>query len=127
MAPWLKSATLLGQVSGCYLPYTINEHWLLAHGKMTSRSSSDSCQATERLRHVVLCGTRIQLTRSKVNLGSNGTNPASICINDTASNCNTSWQAKLVASLLTQSAAKLSGTEIFSVLSDCQHKSLPQN
>ena len=61
----------------------------------------------------------IQLIVTKINLGTDGSDPTSIGINDTTANSNAHGKTKLVGSLATEGAYELTSTKVSAVLLLC--------
>jgi len=83
---------------------------------MAGRCSGNSGQASEGLRNVVLVGTRVEVRVGQANLGSNSTDPASVGINDTGTDCNTRRQTEVSSSLLAKSANLVTSSVVLSAL-----------
>ena len=58
----------------------------------------------------------VQFVVTKINLGTDSTNPASVGVNYTAANRNTLWEAQLVGSLLAKLTNALTSTGKFAAL-----------
>ncbi len=59
---------------------------------------------------------RVKLVATKLNLGSNGTNPASVSVNDTAADGDSTRETKLMCCFFAESTDFLAGAEILPVL-----------
>ena len=59
---------------------------------------------------------RVKFVAAKLDLGSDGTNPTSVSVNDTAADGDSSRETKLICCFFTESADFLAGAEILSVL-----------
>lgn len=58
---------------------------------MTGRSSSHGRETPKSLSFIVFGSTSAQLTGFEVNLGADGPDPTSVCINNRAANSNSCW------------------------------------
>ena len=83
---------------------------------MAGRCSSNSGQTSKGLRDVVLVGAGLEVSVGQANLGSDGTDPTSVGINDTSTDGNTSRQAEVSSSLLAKSANLVTSSVVLSAL-----------
>lgn len=83
---------------------------------MAGRGSGNSGQTSEGLRNVVLVGTGLEVRVGQANLGSDGTDPTSVGVNDTSSDSNTRRQTKVSGSLFAKSANLVTSSVVLSAL-----------
>lgn len=88
---------------------------------MASRCTSDSSETGEGVRDIVLLvGVGwVQVVLTQANLGSDGTDPSSVGVNDTSADCDTCREAKVRGSLLGKGTNALSSGGVFAVLVKC--------
>lgn len=85
---------------------------------MASRGAGDSSKPTEGLGKIVVRDVGIELVVAEIDLGTDGSNPASVSIDDTATNSDTLGKTQLVGSLLAESSDTLTSAGVFSVLKE---------
>jgi hypothetical protein len=83
---------------------------------MAGRSSGNSGQTSKGLRNVVLVGTRLEVRVGQANLGSDGTDPTGVGINDTSTDGNTRGQTEVSGGLFTKGADLVTSSVVLSAL-----------
>lgn len=83
---------------------------------MAGRGTGNSGQTCEGLRNVVLVGTSLEVRIGQANLGSDGTDPTSVSINDASADSDASRQTEVSGSLLAKSANLVTSSVVLSAL-----------
>lgn len=85
---------------------------------MACRSSCNRSKTAESLGTVVLRDICIDLVALEVDLGADCSDPSGVCVDDTATNCDTRGKSKLGSSLVTECSNEFTCAQVIAVLYD---------
>ena len=99
-------------------PHTVDKDGLLGHGEMTCRGSSYGGKTSKCVGHVVLvvgvAGVEVVVTET--DLCADGTDPASVGVNDTSADSDASRESQIRSGLFGEGADALTGRGVLAVL-----------